>query len=340
MCRAMYNFRLQHKLTPVELAVFLYGFAPRFLSNFIKEDLPEPNRIFMLGASKDDVEGCLSGKINKDAIYLWQGSSEIIAGDIILLYERAPYKRFGSIWRAISPAFDDPFHGCPGKVFLGYAIQNIPEVTYNDLCKNKIWSKNKLIRCNMQGIGLNNYSVSYEEYEALKKLFKKKNRSFDLSILPEPPSYAQIFHSDLENERDVEEQLLEPFLEKLGYDVKKEFVRQFPIRMGRGFNYYPDYALHATKKNDIESADFIWEAKYRIPTKKQLLEDFGQAHSYAVRLSCNGFGLVSMEGLWISWKADDFSFEKLQKYSWQDLKNPDSFGKIKSLLYKLCKPKK
>ena len=161
-----------------------------------------------------------------------------------------------------------------------------------------------------------------------------------MSILPEPPDYSQFFNTDLATERDVEEHLLEPLLQKIGYDVKKEFIRQFPIRMGRGFNYYPDYALHATNKNDNQFADFIWEAKYRIPTQKQLREDFGQAKSYATRLSCKGFALVSMEGVWISWQDENFSFDKVKKYSWKDLKNTDIFGKFKSLFYSYCKPQK
>lgn len=338
--RSIENFRKLHQLSHVELAVFFYGFAPRFISDFIIDELPEANKIFMLGASKEDVECNLNKRFQPDSVLLWQGCSEIVPGDIIVLYELTPYKRIRTIWRAISPGFDDPFHWYPGKVYVSHVIQDIPTITLDDLRKDGIWKKNGLVRSHMQGIGIKNTAITYEEYEALKKLFKKKSRSFDLSILPEPPSYAQIFNSNLNNERDVEEQLLEPFLEKLGYDVKNEFVRQFPIRMGRGFNYYPDYALHATRKNDIESADFIWEAKYRIPTKKQLLEDFGQAHSYAVRLSCKGLGLVSMEGIWLSWKDDDFSFEKLQKYSWQELKKPDIYGKIKTLFYKRCNPKK
>lgn len=333
LCRSLYNFRLEHNLTPVELCVFLYGFAIRFLEKFIEMELPEPNQIFMIGANEDDAEETLSKKLKKDTVFCWQGCSEILPGDIILLYERAPYKRIGSIWRAVSPGFDDPFYYYPGKVFMSYPIQNIPKVTFDDLKQDPVWSKNGLIRCNMQGIGLKNTAVTLEEYKALKKLFKKKNPSFNLEKLPEPPPYAKFFHNDLDDERDVEKKLLEPLLTKLGYNVKKDFTRQFPIRMGRGVSYYPDYALHATGKNGNERADFIWEAKYRIPTQKQLREDYGQAVSYARRLSCHGMGLVSQEGIWVSWEKDHFSFDKLRKYSWNELQNPDIFGKLKTAFH-------
>ena len=205
LCRSLYDFRMQHNLTPVELCVFLYGFAIRFQEKFIKMELPEPNQIYMLGANEEDAEGPLSKKIEEDAVFCWQGNEEILPGDIILLYERAPFKRIGSIWRAVSPGFDDPFYYYPGKVFLSYPIQDIPTVTFDDLKQDSVWSKNGLVRANMQGIGFKNTAVTHEEYEALKKLFKKKDPSFNLKKLPEPPAYAKFFHADLDDERDVEE---------------------------------------------------------------------------------------------------------------------------------------
>ena len=83
LCRTMYDFRKQHNMTPLELAVFLYGFAPRFLEKFIESELPEPNRIFVLGASDEDANYLSDRKIGKNEIFLWQGCSEILPGDII-----------------------------------------------------------------------------------------------------------------------------------------------------------------------------------------------------------------------------------------------------------------
>lgn len=60
LCRTFYDFRKQYDLSPIELCVFLYGFAPRFLENFIETALPEPNRIYIVGATSEDVENYLS----------------------------------------------------------------------------------------------------------------------------------------------------------------------------------------------------------------------------------------------------------------------------------------
>jgi hypothetical protein len=70
-----------------------------------------------------------------------------------------------------------------------------------------------------------------------------------------------------------------------------------PVRMGRGERIYPDYALLPRQVRGEESAEFIWEAKYRIPDRKKLINDFYQAKSYALRLGARGLGLVSIEGV-------------------------------------------
>ena len=315
LCRVMYEFRKEHNLTPVELCVFLYGFAPRFFTKYIENELPEPNNIHIVGASREDVEAYTEDPPTQDSVYVWQGNEEMLPGDIIIMYERSPYSRIASIWRAISPGYDDPFHFYPGKIFVSHPIQ-VPHIEFKTLFSDPVWGKNALVKAHMEGIGFKRTVITREEYERLKVLFKKQNQSFDLHNLPEPPPYAQFYHDDIVLEKDVEEKLLEPLLSKLGYNVKKEFTRQFPIRMGRGVRYYPDYALHATGMRGEEHADFIWEAKYRIPTKKQLSEDYGQARSYAVRLQTAGFGLVSLEGIKIWTASNHFDFEKMLSYSW------------------------
>lgn len=337
LCRVLYDFRLQKGLTPTELCVFLYGFAPRFLENFLVSDLPEANRIYIVGATEGDVRNLLMKPLPDSIIQYWQGNEEMLPGDIVLIYETTPFSRIGSVWRAVSPGFDDPFHYYPGKVYLSHPIK-IPYLYFNALLHDPVWGKKPLVKAHMQGV--NGKPVTCEEYEALKRMIKQRDPRFDLNRLPNPPLYSQFYREDLQTEKDIEEMLLNPLLEKLGYNIKKEFVRQFPIRMGRGIRYYPDYALHASGENGGEHADFIWEAKYRIPTKKQLMEDFGQAKSYAMRLGTSGLGLVSMEGIRVISAEEHFNFEKLKKYSWEELEDPEIFAALKAFLYRLAKPKR
>ena len=78
-----------------------------------------------------------------------------------------------------------------------------------------------------------------------------------------------------------------------------------------------------------ETAQFLWEAKFTISSRRQLQDAFLQAKSYAMRLQSKGFGLVAKEGIWISFEKDSFLFEKIKSYSWADLENPDVFSEVK-----------
>ena len=47
-----------------------------------------------------------------------------------------------------------------------------------------------------------------------------------------------------------------------------------------------------------------------------------------------------MEGIWVVAAEDHFNFEKLKKYSWKELEDPEIFAELKAFLYKLAKPKR
>ena len=171
--------------------------------------------------------------------------------------------------------------------------------------------------------GVSGVQCTVDEYNEISNILK--NKGFDTRLLPKIEGPQLNINIELNNEKDIEMHLLEPFLNKLGFS-ENDWIRQMSVRMGRGERVYPDYAIKANTKRGEESAEFIWEAKYKITNKKQLLEDFFQAKSYALRLNTNGFGLVAMEGIWLSFKKDSFMFDKIIKYSWEEINNPDIFN--------------
>lgn len=323
LCRALYDFRIEHGLSPLQLQVFLYGFAIRFVGGFIDNAYGEANRVYIVGATQYDVEEGVLRKPTDRSVSTWQGNVDMLPGDIVIVYETSPYSRIRTIWRAVSPGFDDPFTYYPGSVFLGHPVI-VPPVTIRELKADPVWSKKGLVRASMQGV--NGKTCTVEEYEALKRMFRRNDPGFDLKTVPNPPPYARFYHEDLRVERDVEEQLLEPLLRKIGY---AKWVRQLPLRMGRGDRVFPDYALGVTGRGDDAAAEYIWEAKYRIPTARQLRIDFGQAKSYALRLQSRALGLISMEGVWFVTVGEGFRFERLRHFSWEQLASPDAISELK-----------
>ena len=325
----MHEFRVANDLAPEELCALVYGFATRFLVSYVKDEPLPANRVCIVGATKEDAESDDLEAPREGNIIFWQGNEEMTPGDIVLVYETKPYSRIRTIWRAVSPGYDDPFDYFSGKVIVGHPMA-IPTIKFKDLASNSVWGKKGLVKGHM--IGVRGQSCSVEEYEAIKDMIREKDPTFPLESLPVPPEYAQFFHENLNVERDVETQLLEPLLEKLGFS-SSDWVRQLELRMGRGDRVFPDYAIGVKGDKNNRAAEFIWEAKYRIPSNKQLEVDFGQAKSYALRLRAKALGLVSIEGVWVVDSENGFVFSKLKKYSWTELQNPEVISKLR-LLFK------
>jgi len=323
LCKALFEFRNNNNMSPMELNILLYFYAKNIIENIdIREDeLPKPTKVYISGATKNDCTDTIE-KANKATRTLWAGNVNTLPGDIILIYGVAPFSQINSVWRAISKGFLDPFSYWFNLIWVGH-IEKIPYISYKELVENEVWGKKSIVKSHMQGIS--GVQCTVEEYNEIKEIIKLKG--FDINKLPEVIGPQLKIKADLNIERDVEIYLLEPFLNKLGF-TEKDWIRQMPLRMGRGERIYPDYAIKANTKRGEETAEFIWEAKFRITNQKQLLEDFYQAKSYALRLNSIGFGLVAIEGIWLSYKKDSFMFENIKKFTWEEINNSDIFNKI------------
>lgn len=186
-----------------------------------------------------------------------------------------------------------------------------------------VLASNKSVRAHFQGAGGKPFPL--EDYLVLLEMLKRKG--CETSVLPVLPPHAFVFGERLENERDVETQLVEPLLKQLGYSVD-EWLRQMPLRMGRGERNYPDYAIEPNTRRGEESATFLIETKFEISTKQQLEEAYIQGKSYALRLQARAFMLAAKEGLWLYRQADGFAAERRMHWTWQDIEHPDRFHEV------------
>jgi hypothetical protein len=323
LCKSLFEFRNNNNLSPIELNIFLYAFSENVIENvdIRKEELPEPTKVYISGATKDDCTDIIENA-NSNTKQLWAGNVNTLPGDIVLIYGVSPFSQINSIWRAISKGFLDPFSYWFNLIWVGHMVK-IPGISYQELLENEIWGNKSIVKSHMQGVS--GVQCTIAEYDEIIKITKSKG--FDTKILPEIKGPQLSILAELNIERDVEIHLLEPLLHKLGY-TEKDWIRQMSLRMGRGERIYPDYAIKANTKRGEETAEFIWEAKFKISNRNQLLEDFFQAKSYALRLNTSGLGLVAMEGIWLSYKKDSFMFDKIKKYTWEEINNSDIFNKI------------
>lgn len=326
LLRAFYDFRQRHRLNPAEMCAFLYDFSLNVIEHEESEELPSPSKVWLLKGGRGDFE-IVEQSTSSTVFYRWGGNLEIRRGDILLMYLLSPRSAIHSIWRALSDGFVDPFFHYHDAVAVGAMVKTKP-VTFQEIKQDPTLSQKGLIRANLQGASGDPFSV--EEYNAILRIMANKGQ--DITILPK---LEPLYYPDAErinNERDVERFLVEPLLAKLGY-TEDDWIRQMPVKMGRGERFYPDYAFGAVTKRGEESAEMVLEAKYRISTRKELREAFYQAKSYALRLRAQRIVLCAIDGVWMfEYQDDDFGLEGFVHKSWNESRHPDVLHEVSLII--------
>lgn len=319
VCAVLHDFKDKHGMSPYELYAFLYDFAPKYIGgidSYIIKDLPTPKSVFFIGGSGDDV----FDEEDSDAIKRWQCNPDTKAGDLIVMYLRTPISAIDSIWRSVSVGFNDPFFYWYRCTYIAYP-RKINRITQKQLQHDPVFKELPIVRKNMQGInGVELYPSVY-------------NHLLDMaeSDLPRLTYMTNDINNDFTWERDVEEKLIKPFLEKLGYQ-ENEYQQQLYIEIGNhNHALIPDFVIHPTVSSGHQSADFLIEAKLTIRSNVLLEDAKTQARGYAKLLNARYSVIASVEGIWITRANDDYS-QDLLAFSWTELQNADKFFKVFKLL--------
>jgi hypothetical protein len=316
LCETFYHFRKEYGLSPMELCAFIYDFADKMIPK--KEyEMPEPAQAWFIGGRKSPAEK--DGDIN-----FWQANQETKKGDILIMYETSPISAITTIWRAQTDGVIDPFFHYYSNCYISNEI-NIPHITLKDLQNHPYFSKHSLIRKKFQGV--NGWPISSTDYSELLRMIS--DRGGDVAKLPK--LYAPAFDNNthIENERDVEQKLLEPLLMEIGLSLN-DYIRQLPIHAGRGSRIYPDYALFYDKTPGYEKAKILIEAKYNMKNNKDIEDSFKQARSYANILESEVIIICDMNFLIVYERNNGFDRNNYTKYFWKELENPDKFNNIKN----------
>lgn len=328
--RVIQNFRQNHGLSPQELNAFLYDFAPNNITIPDGGPLPQPSRVwFVIGGVGKNGDFEYLDAAETDAISYWQGNLETRRGDIVLMWCASPRSYLHSVWRALDEGFIDPYFHYYTMIRVGNHVKIAP-LSFSEFSKHPLLGTKPSVKAHFQG--RSGTAISLEEYSAICDLLREKR--FDVSQLPSPPDVREFPAIDIENERGVELNLLEPLLRNLGHS-ENDWVRQLSVRMGRGERNYPDYVLGCDPRPGEESGAAIIECKFDIDSKKELKETFIQAKSYALRLQASILVLAARRGLWVyTQRADGFSIEHFTFKTWNELSHPDVLHAISVVIGK------
>lgn len=316
------EFRHQYGLSPAEMCAFLYDFALEFITPLDSTDLPSPSKVWLVTGGSWDIETV--DKATEHTVTIWGGNVAIRRGDILVMFLVSPRKAIDSIWRACSDGFVDPFFHYHGTVWICSPIKTA-SVTFAELKGHHILSEKPAVKAHFKGPS-GKVAFTVEEYEAVLEIMKSKGQ--DLSCLPRVSWNEKMPSIELHNERDVESQLIEPLLKRLGYD-ETDWVRQMSVRMERGERNYPDYAFGAISKRGEEMARMVLESKFELSAQRDFVDAFYQAKSYALRLQSKVMAIAAKEGIWVfPMENGTFSMKTAIHKTWADLLHPDQFHAV------------
>lgn len=321
LCTALYDFRAKYNLSPYELCAFLYDFATQYIGgtgSYIIKELPESKGAYFIGGSKNDR---FLADVS-DNIICWQCNPDTCAGDMIVMYLKAPVSAIDSIWRSVSVGFNDPFFYYYRCTYISNPIKT-NRISQKQIQADEILGILPIVRKNMQGI--NGIELRPSEYNHIVDLSASNAKKLKFVPICGNP--------EITNEKDVENKLIKPLIIKLGYS-EADYVQQLYMEIGNhNHALIPDFVLLPVATKGHRSAFAIIEAKHSITGAKAFEDTKIQARSYAVLLKVKYSVIASMEKIWIFAPSDDFSNE-IFSAKWDELNDADVFSKIYKLLGK------
>lgn len=342
VCGAIESFREEYNLTKEEVCSLIYGYSADVCDSsdlqIDIQNLPSPTRIWLTGASKEDIR---DGYIDKP-ISVWACNEKTRKGDIVVVYALSPYSRIHSVWRAVADGNVNPFDYYTNRATVGHRI-DVPAVTYKDLKEDAEMGQVPVVRRGL--IGINGVELTYDDYQILLRMFREKG--MDTSILPnlEAPNML-IDNPEIKREADVSYKLLVPMLSKLGYSEEPniDWYPELRLKVGRdkevgehGSIPRPDFSFFVEELGaGLYAAPMVIECKYDMSDNADFNSAFYQAFSYARQLNSRIMGVCDKYVLRL-YEADKngnfFQNKEIFNSSWKEINTkPEVFNKLSKLI--------
>lgn len=292
ICQAINEFQDNNDLSDAETCAAIYDFAVLCQPETQRSELPSPTNVWLTGASGDDFKfldtlGDNGRGINPASI--WACNERTRRGDIVVIYALAPRSHIHSIWRADTNGIFNPFdhYHCRTHVTDGTIT---PPITFKDLKNDPYFSNVPIVRKNLQGI--NGWELTAKDYSELLRMIKEHGG--DTSKLPKLFDGAAVDFGVITNEHEVEENILIPMLEKLGY-TEKDWTQQHQQKAGRKEKAIPDFVFFPHGEKHLENAPMIIEAKLDMSSMVDFNNAYRQALSYARMMRSSIFAICDKE---------------------------------------------
>lgn len=292
ICQNWNKFQIDNNLTNAEFCACLYDYAPRLIMPIKKTDMPQPTNVWLVGAAKEDFDFVDNlGNTEGNPQNIWQCNERTKRGDLVVIYCRSPRSYIHSIWRANTCGIFNPFdyYQCRTTICDGIKINPI---TIKDLKSHSYLSQMPIVRKNLQGV--NGVELSAKDYYEIINFLKE--RGDDVSNLPQLFNNKDIDFGEIAIEKDVEEKILIPLLNRIGYK-EEDWTRQLSQKAGRGLKAIPDFVFLHKGETHFASAPLVIEAKFDMSHMTERINAFSQCLSYARMLRSKIMAICDKERL-------------------------------------------
>ena len=346
VCIALFKFGYENGIeSPAEICTFIYGcelpvIKDEYEAEFDKPMPKVPEQAWILVGNYGEGE--------KDMKHgFWQSNELTTKGDIMLFYEKSPVKKLNSVWIALEDGVKDPFFHYYSHTYIGYKIE-IPAdkaLTFEDFKNSEYFKKENrgsegnFVSKNFQDVS--GWAVTSEDYAEIKRMLEAKG--FDISVLPslyEPKILAGV---EITNEKDVEDKLLKPLLEEMGWNKNKEYFQQVEFPAGRGTTGHqiekrPDFCLHVSGEDRDKEAQVVIEVKMNMKNNQEIKANYDQGVSYAkwgnarVLVICDKNQIRVYER---NAKNQFMPFDKpTARFRWEEMQVLEKYNELKRMLSK------
>ena len=289
LCTVFNDFQKRYEMSDPEFCACLYDLAASFKDNVEKKPLPKPINVWLTGADKEDVEFIESNMVNDS---LWTCNENTRRGDIVVLYAVSPNSCIHSIWRADSEGTFNPFDYYQNRTRVSEGVK-VSRISLKELKEDPEFGKLPMLNNNLQGV--NGKRLPSWAYSALLRMIAAKGD--DISKLPVLYETKDWKHEHKASEKQVEDEILIPFLHDLGY-VDTDWNRQLRLKSGRKEEReIPDFVFFPHGERQFENAPLLIEAKWLMKSEKDRNDAYRQALSYARMLQAPIFGICDEERL-------------------------------------------
>lgn len=345
LCSCLIDFFVDSDITDMaEISAYIFAYEfPEIKGELESEQRPMPNnpeQVWLLvGNLRGDEKNMTRG--------FWQGNALAHRGDLCLFYEKSPVKAMNAAWIVKEDGVIDPFFYYYSNIYIGDRIE-FPAISFNEFINNEYFITSRVDENGKELPGnyvkkhfqdCSGWSITATDYNEIQRMLSAKG--FDVSLLPQLPKYEPIKGVNIHHEIDVTKQLMAPLLNRMGYELNKDYFYEVEFRAGHsetghGLDKRPDICLHMTGSGLNKGAQVIIEMKLDMSSEKKRSEAFDQGLSYAKYGEARIFCLADQAGIYVFKRDKNRKFIKKfdNYYKWEDMVDNDKYNKLKRLFEK------